>query len=54
MAPLLEAVDACDDVQRLRTALKVLATAIPDLMVSTEPVGPVLATTLDAVVGTWP
>lgn len=51
---ILETADLCTDPDLLRQALRVAVTAIPDLLVTTEPAPAVLATVQGALVGTWP
>jgi hypothetical protein len=54
IADLLEAANRCDDPDRLRIALSVLAGALPDLIVTVEPVEAIVATSSLALAGTWP
>lgn len=54
VAALLEALDRCDDPDRLRAALKVVVTALPDLLVTVDPAPAILATTRQALEGDWP
>lgn len=54
LVTILETAKRCADPALLREALRVLVTAIPNLLVTTEPAPAILATTLTALEGTWP